>query len=118
MTAIRFFTDEDIYSAVAPALRQRGIDTVSTPELVRLGETDEAQLEWAASEGRVIVTFNVAHFATLHDQYMVGARHHAGIVVSAQISIGELLRRIMRLSESLDAEVMQDRLEFLGDWSG
>lgn len=87
MNSIRYFTDEDIYSAVAESLRERGRDAISTPEAFRLGETDDAQLAWAATEGRVFVTFNVAHFAMLHDQFMREGKHHAGIVVSVQIPI-------------------------------
>lgn len=46
MTQVRFFTDEDVYGAISVALRKAGIDAISTPEAGRLGETDEAQLEW------------------------------------------------------------------------
>lgn len=59
MTAIRFFTDEDVYGAVATALRRARIDALSTPEVRRRGQSDESQLEWASAEGRVIVTFNL-----------------------------------------------------------
>jgi hypothetical protein len=41
--------DEDIYSAVAFALRRAGVDTVSTAEVHRLGESDESQLLWASA---------------------------------------------------------------------
>lgn len=66
MSPTRFFTDEDVYSAVAPALRRAGKDALSTPETERVGQSDASQLAWAGSEGRVLVTFNVAHFAGLH----------------------------------------------------
>jgi len=56
---ICFFTDEDIYAAVAPALRRLGHDALSTPESGRRGQSDESQLEWAALHDRAIVTFNV-----------------------------------------------------------
>ena len=36
MTAIRFFTDEDVYGTLAAALRAAGCDAVSTPEAGRL----------------------------------------------------------------------------------
>ena len=32
MSVPRFLTDEDIYAAVAPALRKIGLDAISTPE--------------------------------------------------------------------------------------
>ena len=43
-------------------------------------------------------------------------RHHAGIVVSSQRPVGEVVRRLLRLAGALDAEALRDRLEFLGDW--
>ena len=58
MPACKFFTDEDVYAAVARALRSDGVDAVSAPEVRRLGETDESQLIWSATEQRVLVTFN------------------------------------------------------------
>jgi predicted nuclease of predicted toxin-antitoxin system len=112
MNAPRLFTDEDVYAAVAPALRKAGLDALSTPETGRRGQSDEAQLAYAAGERRVLVTFNVAHFAGLHAAWL----HHAGIVVSSQRPIGDLLRRILHLAATLSAEAMQDRLEYLGDW--
>lgn len=113
---IRFYTDEDIYGAVAVALRDAGFDAVSTPEAGRLTESDESQLQWAADEGRSLVTFNVAHFAALHTRWMNDGRQHSGIIVSTQRPIGELLRRLLRVAEDLTAEVMRNRLEFLSDW--
>jgi hypothetical protein len=116
MTAIRFFTDEDVYSAIAPALRNRGVDAISTPEAGQLGDLDEDQLAWAAGSGRVLVTFNVGDFAALHADWLGVGKHHAGIVVSAQLDLGEVLKRLVHLASALDADAMIDRLEFLSDW--
>ena len=49
MADVRFFTDEDVYGAVAVALRNSGCDTVSTPEAGRLGESDESESGDAAA---------------------------------------------------------------------
>jgi hypothetical protein len=116
MSAARFFTDEDIYGAVAPALRRAGVDAISTPETAPLAQSDESQLERAAADGRAIVTFNVGHFAELHSRWMEEGRHHAGIVVSQQRPIGEVIRRVHHLASVLDAEALCDRFEFLSDW--
>ncbi len=116
MSSPRFFTDEDVYGYLAPALRRAGIDALSTPETGRRGQSDESQLDWATVEGRVLVTFNVAHFALLHSTTIREGRHHAGIVLSSQRPIGGTLRRLLHLTNTLDAESMRDRLEFLGDW--
>lgn len=116
MTPVRFFTDEDIYGSIAPALRRAGLDALSTSEAGRLRESDESQLLWAASHGYVVVTFNVSHFAGLHQDWLSQGRHHAGIVVSQQRPVGETLRRLLNLAKSRDADAMRDRLEFLSDW--
>jgi hypothetical protein len=116
MAAIRFFTDEDIYAAVATALRRVEIDVCTTPEARRRGHPDESQLEWASAEGRVFFTFNVAHFAQLHATWLRQGRHHAGIIVSSQRPIGDAVRRLLHLYSELDAESMRDRLEFLRHW--
>jgi hypothetical protein len=116
MAPIRIFTDEDVYGSVAPRLREKGFDAVSTPEAKRLGESDESQLKWASQEGRVFLTFNVGHFARLHHQWVMGSHHHAGIVVSSQRAIGDLLRRVLALASALNADDMRDRIEYLTNW--
>lgn len=116
MTSIRFFTDEDIYGTVAPALRRAGVDALSTPEAGRLCESDESQLSWATLENRVLVTFNVGDFTALHIEWIKSGRSHAGIVCSSQRPLRDVLRRLLNLADKLDAKAMRNRLEFLGDW--
>ncbi|HEY5866338.1 MAG TPA: DUF5615 family PIN-like protein [Candidatus Tectomicrobia bacterium] len=116
MASIRFFTDEDVYSAIATQLQAAGFDAVSTPGVNRLGALDVCQLAWAAQEDRALVTFNVAHFAQLYYQWMASLRHHAGVIVSRQRPIGDIMRRLLRLGNTHTAADMQDRLEYLHNW--
>ena len=116
MANVCLYTDEDIYGAIAPALREAGVDANSTPETGRLGTSDQSQLEWAAAQGRTLITFNVAHFVALHTDWVAQGRSHAGIVVSSQRTIGDLLRRLIHLAETMDVDQMRNRLEFLSDW--
>jgi len=116
MSAIRFFTDEDVYGSIAGALRRAGFDAVSTPESGRLRESDESQLQWAATKDYAFTTFNVGHFSRLHSDWVRRGQHHAGIILSQQRSIGDVLRRLLHLATTLQADEMRDRLEFLSDW--
>ena len=116
MATIRFFTDEDVYGAVYVQLRAAGFDVMSTPDANRLAQSDESQLAWAAQEDRTLVTFNIADFARLHQVWMDTSRHHAGIIVSAQRSIGGTVRSLLNLANTLCAEEMRDRLEYLSSW--
>lgn len=116
MSAIRFFTDEDVYGATVVALRRAGCDSVSTPESGQMRQSDESQLIWATGEGRVIVTFNVSHFAALHARWIASGQSHSGIIVSSQRPLGDLIRRLLHLANTLEAEEMHDRIEYLSDW--
>jgi hypothetical protein len=116
VSRIRFATDEDMYAAVSVQLRGAGLDALSTPEAGRMGQPDESQLRWAASENRAIITFNVGDFARLHHEWMLRAEHHAGVVVSQQRPIGDVLRRLLNLAGTLTAAEMCDRLEYLSNW--
>jgi hypothetical protein len=64
-----------------------------------------------------LLTFNVAHFAALHADWMQRGEHHAGILVSSQRPMGDLLRRLIRLATTLDADALRSRLEYLSDWT-
>jgi hypothetical protein len=70
----------------------------------------------ASKAGRVLVTFNVAHFAQLHGAWLREGKHHAGIVASSQRPVRDVLRRLLHLAASRDAETTRDRIEFLSDW--
>lgn len=43
----------------AKTLRERGFDALTTAEVGMLGKSDPEQLEFAAAQGRAILTYNV-----------------------------------------------------------
>lgn len=100
MSQPAFFTDEDVYGAITIGLRKAGFDALGTPETGRLSESDDSQLAWAAGQNRVLVTFNVAHFSALHSNWIQSGQSHAGIVVSSQRPIGDMLRRLLHLART------------------
>ena len=116
MNPICFYLDEDVQSGVATAMKRLGIDVVTTLEAGWSRQDDEAQLAWSTAERRVLVTYNVSDFARLHTQWQATGRYHAGIVLSAQRSLGDAVRRLVRIQRELTADQLQDRLEYLSDW--
>ena len=116
---IRLYLDEDSMSkALAHNLRLRSIDVTTVGEEGREGLSDLDQLEFATSQGRVICTGNVGDFLQLHTEYLSSGKTHAGIIILLRqgYSIGEQIRRLLRLIKSKSAESMQDNIEFLGNW--
>lgn len=113
---IHVYTDEDMYGTIARALRERGYDAISTPEAGNLGHTDVEQLHYAASQQRAILTFNVRDFVQLHAEYLPKNEFHWGIIVSKRLPIGEIVKRMLHLLNTVTADEMQNRLEYLTDW--
>lgn len=56
MEQIRFYFDEHIPAAVAEGLTRRGVDVLTVQEAARVGLPDTAQLDYAYSIARVVVT--------------------------------------------------------------
>ena len=75
----RFYTDENFPLAVVLELRRLGHDVVTVHETGKANRTtpDTEILEFATSEGRVVLTLNRKHFIRLHTT----RPNHAGIVV-------------------------------------
>ena len=113
---IKLFLNEDVHTRLAKALRQRGFDAITTVEAGMSGSPDEEQLAFAASQGRVILTFNRSDYARLHKRYAEHGWEHCGIIVSEQYPIGEPLRRMLNLLMSLAVKDMRNRLEYLSQW--
>ena len=119
MSAIKIHLDEDADAhALLNALRQRGLNVTSSRERGLAGHSDDEQLEWTTQQGRVIYTYNAADFCRLHSAVLLQGRHHAGIIIGDQqtVSIGEEMRRLLKISEAKTAADMQDKLEFLSNW--
>ena len=112
----KFYLDEDIDIALEQALTNRGVDVISTLQAGNNGNTDEEQLVFVKNENRVIITHNVRDFVILNKNFLQEDRIHHGIIVTDQLPIGMVLKRIMKLWFTLDADDMKNRLEFLSNW--
>ncbi len=113
---IKAYVDEDVPLSLSQALRNRGVDCITTQEAGNKGLSDAEQLAFSATNGRTIVTHNKKDFILLHNEYARSGKIHAGIVVADQLPIGMTLRRFMKLWFSVSIEDMVSRLEFLNNW--
>jgi len=119
VSSVRYYLDEDCQAgALALALRQHGIEVLTTNEAGAPGIEDDVQLRRAADAGFVLVSNNICDFTAIHARWLAEGRHHAGIVLFPQqaFSIGEIVRRLSNLRRTLTAQQMHDRLEWLSTW--
>jgi hypothetical protein len=116
---IRLYFDEDTSDTdLLEALRIRGVDTVGARASGMSGRDDEDQLRWATDQNRVLYSFNRGDFYRIHSEWMRAGQRHSGIILAAQqrYSVGEQMRRLLRLLNTLAAEDMINRIEFLSAW--
>jgi predicted nuclease of predicted toxin-antitoxin system len=114
--AIKLYLDEDVDPLLAPVLRERGIDCLSTREAQNLGHSDVQQLTFATNQGRVILTFNVKDFLRLAKELTNSSRHHSGIIVSNHLPFRELLRRVLVLVQRQAHTDLNDTVLWLQDF--
>ena len=116
MSRLSLYLDEHVQLALAEALRARGVDILTTQEAKNIGLDDVGQLAFATENRRSLFSYDKRHFAGIHYEWMGKKKEHAGIILSDQLSVGLLLRRLMKLHISLNTEDMINRLEYLGSW--
>jgi predicted nuclease of predicted toxin-antitoxin system len=113
---IKLYLDEDVHPDLAEMVRSKGFDCTSAAEAGTCGRTDPEQLEYAATEGRCILSFNVPDFAVLATTWAAAGRHHSGIAVTHQVSrngLGKLLARIPDFLNNTTADEMRDTFRYL-----
>jgi hypothetical protein len=114
---ITLYTDADVHGELAAKVRERGFEAWSAYEKKRAGLTDDEQLEYAAEQSGTLLTHNIKHFEPLYRQWHAAGTHHAGIVVSQRLGVGELLRRVLRLLNRVAADEMRDNLKNLAEFA-
>ena len=107
---IKFYLDENVSNSIALGLRHRGIDVTTTPEENLLGVSDERQLQFASSNGRVIFTQDT-DFLRMNQSSII----HAGIAYCPQQSksIGQIIRGLLLIWEILEPGEMYNHIEFI-----
>lgn len=116
---LRLYFDEDAQrGSLVQALRLRGADVLIANEAGMRGRDDADHLDYATAQNRVLYSFNVGHYQALHVARMAAGRSHAGLILASQqrYHVGEQMRRLLRLINTVPAEEMRSRIEFLSAW--
>jgi hypothetical protein len=116
---VRLYLDEDsMRRGLVLALRARGVDVITALDAGMIERSDREHLNYASEQDRVLCTFNAGDFYRLHSEYLARGRRHAGIILMQQqsLSIGEQLRRLLRLIAAKSADEMENWVEFLSAW--
>jgi hypothetical protein len=86
MSAVRLYFDADSMQRVLlVALHVRDVDATTALEAGMADRTDEEQLEFARSQGRVLVTFNVSHFCRIHSDLLSEGSNMSTEIISITV---------------------------------
>lgn len=116
---IRLYMDEDAMDkALIQALCARDVDVMTALDAGMIACQDAQHLEHATAQGRVLYSFNVGDFYRLHTAFLAQGRSHAGMVLAQQqrYSVGDQMRRLLKLIAAKSAEDMRNQVEFLSAW--
>jgi hypothetical protein len=105
---LRLAADENFNGDIVRGLRRRNpeLDLVRVQDVGLTGADDPSVLEWAAREGRIVVTHDVSTLAHYAFERVAAGRRMPGVfAVSSQASIGLAIDGLLLLVEcSLDGE--------------
>lgn len=119
MQAHLYIGEDAMDDDLVQALRLRGVDVQTALDAGLAGRPDDEQLAHAGARGtRPYYAFNVGDFMHLHGEHVTAGRAHAGIVFGDQqrFSVGEQMRRPLRILALRSAERLRDGYEFPSAW--
>jgi predicted nuclease of predicted toxin-antitoxin system len=111
--SIRLYLDHNADPDIARDVRRDGYDAIWASEVGNERLQDEQQLRWATEHGRAILTHDIRDFRILDAEWAARGESHAGIILAEtppELSLGELIRRLRRLLETMSADEMVDQV--------
>ena len=105
---MKLSVDADITRKLARALCERGYGVLSAHEAGNADASDLEQMAFAVTENHALLTCNSGDFTAIFEDYWYADRTHNGVIVSEQLELGEMIRRIARLLDTVDADDMRN----------
>ena len=109
----KLLLDEHIWAYLAKLLRDQGFDVMHVTEIDLVATPDDKIMQYDACNHRAVVSFNIKDYVPLAIQYFQDGKEHYGVVVSKELSRGELQKRVTKLLESVTAEELMNAVRYL-----
>lgn len=113
---MRFLADEHIDLAVIRGLQRRysGLDITRVVEVGLGGKSDPEVLEWAAAEGRVLVTKDKATVPSYAFERVGEGLPMPGVIVASRdLAIGQLIEELSLYLECVTDEEMHGQVFYI-----
>lgn len=113
---LKFFVDENVHIAIVRGLRRElpTLDIVRVQELDMQATSDPDVLEWAAQEGRIVITHDVTTMREFADQRVREGKSMPGLIVVPQtMPIGAAMADLAMMAQTIFDGELEGRVEFL-----
>lgn len=113
---IRLLADENLDNTIIRALLRRNpdIDVVRVQDIGLSGEDDPAVLKWAAAEGRILLTHDVATITRYaYDRLAKNLSMPGVIEIHTDTSIGRVIEDLFMILECGSAEDLDGQIYYL-----
>ncbi len=107
------YFDEDVDVLTASMLKGRGFDVLTARDAGMLRKSDDEQIEFAAAQGRCLITHNRDDFLTIHRRYVETGREHAGIIVARKRRPVEIVTRVAELLNTFTSDEMRNTIYYV-----
>ena len=116
MSRVKYLFDEDLNGRIVRGVRRRIPDLdASTVQEAGLPETnDPAVLDWAASEGRVVITHDHRTMRSYAEDRLKRGLPMSGLILVPQTApLGQVIDDLMLVAEASTAEEWEGTIVFL-----
>lgn len=110
---IEIYLDENIHVLIAKIIQSYGFKAVTRQDVGRKGTSDVEQLEYANEKGYVILTHDRTDFEELAAEYFALGKNHCGIVILADNSPQEIVRRMMNVLNDFTADEVKNQIIYI-----
>jgi len=111
--SIELYLDEDVSALLTKLLRSRGFVVTNANEAGMLGRSDDAQLAYAVSHQKCLLTHNRVDFEAWAQQYFTAGHSHCGVIVAARRSPYEIFQRLLKLLNQITADEMENQVHYI-----
>ena len=110
----KFLADEGFRRVITLQLQKRGVDVITAQEAGLAAAPDPEVLEWAAREGRIVVTDDVATMPDYADDRLRAGARMPGLILARQsLSIGVVVEDLHVIAACSDDDEHENRIAYL-----
>jgi predicted nuclease of predicted toxin-antitoxin system len=113
---IRFLLDENFNGKIVRGLRLRdpNVDMVRVQDTDLYGASDPEILEWAAQEGRILLTHDIDTMTKFANDRMAQGLPLAGVIfVHDTVPVARVIEDLLTIVVASDASEWENRVDFL-----